>query len=80
MIEYIGLILTVVSLGLVIYCSLRKRPLMLPMLGLITAILGLAALLQDSGIANDNWAFTIVFILGTGLSLISLGQIIEASS
>lgn len=78
MIVELGLILTVVALGLVIYCGVKTRPVIIPVIGLVTSLLGLAALLQDASITGDQWAFTIVFILGSGLAMFSLAQLIEA--
>lgn len=80
MIIEIGLILTVVSLGLVCYCAAKPRQtyaFVLPVLGLICSMLGLAALLQDAEISGDPWALTIVFILNSGLAMFSIGQLIE---
>lgn len=77
MIVEIGLILTIISIGLVILAAIKPRPLIIPILALIFDILGVAGLIQDVGISSDNWAFTIVIILGASIFMIVLGQIFD---
>ena len=78
MIVEMGLILTVVSLALVIYCAAKPRnSVVLPIIGLVCSLLGLAALLQDAELSGDPWALTIVAILNSSLAMFSLAQLIE---
>lgn len=77
MIVEIGLILTVVSIGLVAYGAARSPPVMLPVLALTTSLLGLAGLMQDSALTSDPWALSIVIILCASLALFAIGQLFE---